>query len=213
MDSSPTPPPSVADDVAPLPVLAEADATVVTPNNTDGATIVATEVQVIPAPATPAGVVSFVTLKTETEDMFLCVNCSPAGLVENPWKWFFVLLAPHHSHAAVYTHKCIAKLAHGGMCGKFVKVQFTIPKSNFQKRNFKGAKAVQHLKTLCHRGSDAYKAVADGKAVEASAGAIISPACFALRDLCFVLWLVCLFLYCEFYIHTHDNLKQTKTGI
>ena len=42
-------PPSVVDDVAPLPVLAEVDATAITLNNTDGATIVATEVQVIPA--------------------------------------------------------------------------------------------------------------------------------------------------------------------
>ena len=42
----------------------------------------------------------------------------------------------------------------------------------------------------------------------------VAPACFALRALHFVLWLVAcgfvFFLYCEFYIHTHKNRKTNK---
>ena len=94
---------------------------------------------------------TFVTRADETEDMFILLKASSKEL----WKKHYVELAPSHPKSSTATHKCIAFLANGSICGDFVKLQFTVPKQDMKKRNYKRSKAVQHLRIAKHRGTAA----------------------------------------------------------
>ena len=56
---------------------------------------------------------TFVTRADETEDMFILLKASSKEL----WKKHYVELAPSHPKSSTATHKCIAFLANGSICG------------------------------------------------------------------------------------------------
>lgn len=96
---------------------------------------------------------SYVTQANEKPEHFRRPQpISPTG--SPTWKSYFTELKPAHPLSASKTHKCVAKLANGCMCGAFIAVNFSTSKRDFTKRGYKSEKAVAHLLTCNHQGTE-----------------------------------------------------------
>jgi hypothetical protein len=96
---------------------------------------------------------SFVTQKNEEPEHFHLPEPRPSTATPT-WKCFFVELKPAHPLSGTKTHKCVAKLKNGCMCGAFITVTFTTAKRNFNRRCFKAEKANAHMCASNHRGTE-----------------------------------------------------------